>query len=475
MTLSSLISSLTVIGRSRCSRLLLLLCVLALPCGVRAQDDEKQNQLEESTSTELEKLKPLTDAKNWDGALALLKSIEPKVGPESFDMAMIKDVEAKLYLQKGDYAKVLPPWELALRLHDAHKYFSPQSVQDILYYLAQIYYQEGATTKVPAVQKQQFAKATTYIERWIANTTKPPQDPTRQEAAVFYALVLYNQGVQDPAHIDMSLIDRAEVEVKKGLRMSAHPKDTFYLLLLSIAQQKNDYPKLAEILEYLVKLTPAKKDYWSQLAGVYLNLAQNEKNEQKARDFNTRAILAIERAQALGFMKTPKENFQLVGVYYNVGQFGRATEILHAGLRDGSIESDLSNWALLASSYQQVDQPFKAVEALSEGSKKFPKSGQLDYQAAQIYYSLNKPQEAYDHLQSALSKGNLDKPGAVNGFLGYVCWELGKYTEAVAAIDKALASPDAKKDTQLPKLRQAILDTIREQEAAKADNTTKRL
>src|SRR5690606_18039614 len=175
-----------------------------------------------------------------------------------------------------------------------------------------------------------------------------------------------------------------------------------------------------------------------------------------------------ERAQALGFMKTPKENYTLFGLYFNVSQFGRATEILHAGLRDGSIESDQKNWELLASSYQQVDQPFKAIEALTEGSKKFPKSGQLDYQAATIHYSLNKPADAYKSLKAATAKGGLSKPGAVYSFLGYVAWELGNFNEALEAINKAMSFPDASSDRQLPQLKQAVEEAIQDREAAAA-------
>ena len=465
MTVSSYIIS-PLLRRAKLGTLALAL-LAALPFAANAQDEER-HQLEEKTSTELQKLTPLVEAKNWDGALALLNGLKPKVGPESYDMAIITDVEAKVYLQKGDYSKVIAPWETALRLTEKHKYLSESSVQDIMYYLAQIYYQEATASKVPAVQKQNFAKANSYLERWLANTTRPETDPTRQEAAIFYANLLYNQAVIDPDNINKEFLNKAEVEVEKGLRMSARPKETFYVILLAIAQQKGDYHRLAELLELLVKQSPQKKDYWAQLAGVYGNLAALEKDEDKIREYNIRSINAIERAQALGFMKTPKENYTLFGLYFNVGQFGKATEILHAGLRDGSIESEQKNWELLASSYQQVDQPFKAIEALNEGAKKFPKSGQLDYQAATIHYSLNKPEDAFKSLQSAVAKGGLQKPGAVHAFMGYVCWELGKFNEALEAINKAMTFPDTQNDKQLPQLKQAVEEAIRDREAAAA-------
>jgi len=463
VTLSSL-PSFPRLSRALVARLALA-CALAFPLAGRAAE-ERQHELEERTSTELQKLTPLTDAKNWDGALALIQGLKAKVGADSYDMAILTDIEAKIYLQKSDYAKAIGPWEAALRLSDARNYFNKNTTQEIVYFLSQIYYQEATTTKDKAAQRQAFDKAIGYLDRWMKNTDKPDRDQSRQEAQLFYANVLYNLAVLDPDHVNQDLLKRAETEAEKGLRMAPKPRDTLYLILLAIAQQQNDYVRLAELLELLVEQTPAKKDYWSQLGGVYLTLAGQEKDERKAREYNIRAIIAIERAQALGYMKTPKENYTLVGIYFNVGQFGRATEILHSGLRDGSIENDIKNWELLAYSYQQVDRPFQAIDALKEGSAKFPESGQLDYQAAQIYYSLNKPEESYKALERATQKGHLDKPGSVNGFKAYVAWELGKLEEALDAINKALASPDAKNDTQLPTLKQAIEEKLREREHA---------
>lgn len=454
--------------RLRSARVLFLLLAGALvtPGAVRAQDNAPPKELEERTATDLDKLQPLLDAKNWDAALALIQGIRKRVDEKSYDMAIATDVEAKLYLQKGDYGKAIEPWEIAIRLGDAYKFFDPNSQQERVYFLAQIYYQEATSTKVPAQQKQYFNKAVSYLERWLADSKKPPFDPSRAEAQMFFANVLYQQASLDANNVDMKLLERSREQIENALRSSIRPKESNYLILLAIAQQRGEWERLGEILELLVKQYPGKKDYWSQLVGVYGTLAAQTKDEDMAREYNTRAILAMERAQALGFMKTPKDNYSLFGMYFNVGQFGRATEVLHSGLRDGSIESTQNNWELLASSYQQVDKPFAAIEALTEGAKKFPKSGQLDHQIATIYYAMNRPQDAYKHAKDALGKGGLDKPGTAHAFMAYVAWELGKLKEALAAAEKALTFPDSQRDTQLPKLKAAIEEAIREREAA---------
>lgn len=437
---------------------------LAFSASAFAAED---HQLSEKISTELQKLKPLTDAKSWDAAIAFVNGLKPMVVPDSYDVAVLTDIEAKIYIQKGDYAAAIGPMETTLRLADAYGYFDEHAVQENVYYLATIFYQEAVSTKNAAQQQQYFSKALSYIKRYLQNNKKPATDQMSQDAQLFYANVLVNEAILDPAHINHDLLKEAEAQIEKALSSTIHPKDSLYLLLLAALQQDGDYVRSAEILEILVKNYPSKKDYWENLRSIYLNLGQ-DKNEEKARQNNLRAIITIERAQALGLMRTPKANFELVGIYFNIGQFGKATELLYKGLKDGSIESDQKNWELLAYSYQQIDQPFKAIEALKEAARLFPHSGQLDDQAARIYYSLDKPADAYRSIRSAVAKGHLDKPGAAYNFLAYVSFELRKFDEALAAVDKALALPDSKNDPQLPRLKQAIEGERDAQKAATA-------
>ena len=447
-----------------------LACLLAFSSigAVRAAT-ERPRELTEKTSAALQKLKPLLDGKDWNGALALLQGLEPSAAPDSYDAAIIADVEGKIFLQTAQYAKAIPPLETSLRLGESFGYFDESSLQDTIDYLAKIYFQEATAPKqTPALQAQYFEKATAYVERWLANTKKPANDPALQETLIFYAQVLYTRGSIDPNHIDMDLMHKAQAQVDNGLLHAIQPKEGLYLLKLAILQQEGNYAPAAQTLELLVKRDPKKKDYWPQLAGVYLNLAASSKDEEVARDYSIRAIVTIERAQALGLMQTPKDNFSLVGIYYNIGQFGKATELLGAGLKNGSIEPELKNWELLAYSYQQIDKPLQAVAALEDAAKTFPETGSIDFEIAKIYYSLNRTPEAYQHLTSAVNKGHLDKAGAVYGFLAYVAFEQQKYNEALVAVNKAMESPDGKDDTKLPRLKSAIEDAIHAAEAPAA-------
>jgi len=448
----------------RLGRLILAGLVLA---GVGLLRAAEPPQMDPSTGEALTKVKDLTDAKDWDGALNLLNGQLPNVAPTSYDTAVISEVMAKIYMQKNEYAKALAAMETSVKLSDSYNYMELKEVQDMVYFLALLENQEATTVKSVALQQQHLNKAVAYAKRWLANDISLSTEPRRQEVTLFYVNILYNRAVINPAQVDLKLMKECQQEIEKALQQVNHPKETFYVLLLAAYQQEGNFARAAEVLEQLVKQYPAKKDYWSQLVPIYLNLGF-DKDDEKAKENNVRAIVTVERAQALGFMRTPKENYTLVGLYFNVGQFGKATELLYAGLKNGTIEELQSNWELLAYSFQQVDKPYQAIEVLKEAAKHFPKSGQLDFQIAQIYYSLEKPQDAYNSLVSAVNKGHLDKAYAVYNFQAYVAYELTKFDEAQIAVDKAIASPGSEKETQLPRLKQAIEDALRERALLKA-------
>lgn len=442
--------------------LVLLLGLVALPSLTQAQQSQQQNnQPSERAAEDLQKLQPFIDIKNWNGAINLLNGILRYAAPNSYDQAMANDILWKIYMQKGDYTQAIEPMEKAYALGENFKYFDEKSQLERIYYLAQLFYQEAGNTKTPAVQQQYYIKASNYMETWLKRTPKATED-----GRLFYASLLYNRALLNPEHVDTNLLAKAQEQAYEGLLGDLHPKESFYVILVATLQQQGKTEESAKYLELLVKEYPSKASYWQQLMGTYANLAAEEKNPEKALDFNLRAIVTIERAQALGFMNTPKDNYNLVGIYFNIGQFGKATQLLYKGLKDGTIDQDIKKWELLSYSYQQVNQEFQAIDVLKEAAKRFPTSGQLEYQIAQIYYSLDKVNDAYDHLKLAIGKGNLEKPGSVYYFQAYLCFELQKYEEALTAIDKAAGFEDAR-DTQLPRLKQAIQDALKEREAAK--------
>lgn len=424
---------------------LLLALGLAEPFVSHAQDRQNapKKELSDKVSEELGKIRTQTDAKNYDGALAIIDGLIKISGPESYDLALLSQVKAQILLTKGDYAKSIPPLETAVTISNKYGFFDDRQTQELTYYLSQLYYQEAVTSKVPADQRRYYGKAVSYMDQWAKRNTKPNPD-----VQLYYATLLFYQSQLDSNNPDRKLLKRAQEEVEKGLQMSVHPKDTFYLLLFATLQQQEKIKESIDILELYLKLKPDAKTYWPQLASLYLN-------QQK----DIRVIATIERAQKHGVMTSPKDNFTLVGLYFNIGQFDYVIDLLGKGLRDGSIENEQRNWELLAAAYMQLHKELQAIEVLKEASKLYPDSGALLAQIAQTYYQLEKIQDAYTYAKAAVSR-KLEKPWTTQLFLAYVSYELKKYDDALAAVNKAASYPQGAKDAE--RLKKGIEDAIAE-------------
>jgi hypothetical protein len=448
----------------------LVATLLLSPALLRADDDNSTGGKEAPTLSDaagdgLAKLEPLLTAKDWAGAVALVQGLIQAAPADSYDLTILNRTMAQILTQKGDYPAAIGPLETALAISDRHHFFTIREETDILYFLSQLYYQQADSYKNDReAEVAAYAKAIGYIERWFTIAPKPTEDNS-----LYYAQLLYADAVaKDPQHPDPELIKKSQEQVEKTLLMSVHPKDSLYIFLLATLQQESNYARASEILELLLSHNPNSRSYWQDLDMFYMALAQDpkDKDERKIRMYNIRAINTIERAQALGFMKTNRDNYTLFTLYYNIGQYGMAADLLHQDLTAGTIDSDLQNWLLLAASYQQINQDFTAIDVLKEASNRFPKNGELEFKIAQIYQQLDNNQQAYNFAKAGINRGGLAKPEQTYMFLAYVAYELGQYDDAKASIDKAIGLM-GKPDHQAIGLRAAIEEAIKERDSKK--------
>ncbi|MDO8545069.1 MAG: hypothetical protein Q7S40_31900 [Opitutaceae bacterium] len=432
------------------------------PPPAASQQKEKQpHSLGEKTSEALKNLGPLQQQKPipYDQMLALIQGVLATAPAGSYDQVFLLNIQAKIMLGMDKYAAAIPIWEQVVKLNDQYHYIDPKEINEIVLYLAQILFGEAAGIKDPPKQREYIARAAANLKRHLENNPKPSV-----ETQMFYAQLLYQQAVSDQKNINPDILRQARAVIDRGMQSQLQPKEGWYMLLLAVYQQENDMVRSADLLELLVKKFPQKKDYWPLVMATYLNLASTETNELRKRELYVRAINSLERAQALGYMKTPKDNYNLVTIYLTAGQFGKATDILHAGLKNGAIESTLANWRLLGSYYQQANKELQAIEALKEATKLFPKEGMIDLHIGEIYRQLEKTREARQFYQSALKKGSIEKPQVAYQLIAYTSMELDDWVEALRAITEAAKHPEFAKDQQMVNLKKHIEDTVRDRE-----------
>ena len=448
------------LSRSSKARWTALLFAFGVPAAATyGQQEAPKKEVSDRVSEQFAKLRELTDNKQFDAALKLIDDTMRGVQPNSYDMAVLAQVKAQVLLTNNNYAGAIEPLETAVRLGEQFKFLEPKQQQEYLMLLSQLYFQVASNNKNVTEQRAGYDRAIEYLRRYLA--TNPNPSP---EAQLYVAQAFYQRATADEQNIDKQLLEQAKQQAEKGLYLAIKPRDTFYVLILAALQQEGRDQEAADLLELLVKQNPTNRQYWQQLAFTYLSLAEKAKDDpEQSYEWNVRTIVTIERAQELGIMDTPRDHFNLIGIYFNIQQFDRAVELLEKGLQNGNVENTQRNWELLASSYQQIHKELKAIDVLKEAAKQFPDAGQLEFTIAQTYYTLDDMANAYKHANAALNKGNLDKRSTVLLFTAYIGFELQKYDEALKFAEEAAKDPNADNADRLVK---AIRDSIAEREQA---------
>ncbi|HUJ43637.1 MAG TPA: hypothetical protein VLW52_08520 [Opitutaceae bacterium] len=435
--------------------------ISAACCG----EEAKAPELADTTQTLVEEnVRVAINNKDWDAAIRGIDSILPKVPRDSYDESYLDLMKAQFCFQKEktDYHGALVAIERVLAICEKHPNFlQGNQKQEILWNATQINFQEGAANKDLKQQAVQYARADQELNEWLrdAKTFTPEQ--------LYFISVLYfsrgqpEEGAGTNQKVDRPMMEKALYWTDRGLRASARPRDTFYQLRLAELYQLERYEDTAECLELLVKMKPDNKSYWQQLASTYLQLASaaTEKHDDRASfSYNLRTILTIERAQKLGIMNTPKDNYNLVGIYFNIGEFADACALLERGLKDASIERTQANFELLANSYQQLHQESKSVATLMEAAKVFPHSGQIENEIAVVYQSVDDSKDAFEHVKACIAKGGTDKPYKDWLFYAYLALDLKRYDDALKGAAEAAKYPEAAKEAA--QMKEAINATL---------------
>ncbi|MDP3070123.1 MAG: hypothetical protein Q8N18_07520 [Opitutaceae bacterium] len=434
--------------------------------------EKKAHSYGEKLSEAFTKMKPLQDAQDYPGMIKLLESVP--VVPGSYDEASVLNTKARIYAATSKYSDAMKAWERVVQLNDQSEYFAEKDMTEVIFFLAQLNAQEASGSKDPKIQSEYFKKSVGYFRRYFDKTPKPSPDIIST-----YASILYYSAVADPNNIDHALLKETRTIIDRALTSAIKPKESFYQLYLALLQQQNDLVASSEILELVLKQNPAKKDYWAMLFAIYLQLNDKarEKDPGMARDYLVRAIVTLERAQALGFLNTPKDNMNLVSFYLLANQFTKGTELLYSGMKKGTIESEPHNWRILGRYYQEANLYQQAVTVLKEATALFPTNGELEVQIAQIYLQMEKTREAFTHAKLAVSKGNFKdtKPYGVHYLRAYTAYELGDLEESMKALEEAQKFSEHEKDTQFARLKEVVGEALNEKaEKAKAKETPKK-
>ncbi len=327
-------------------------------------------------------------------ALAILDEVKDKSSSmNSYEKAMMYNFYGFIYYAEEDFDKTIESFELAVSQSPIPISFE----QTALFSLAQLSMAQGNYKDVIA-----------YLERWEAlnNGKIPPRN------YVLKAQALYQDKAYEEA---MKYIEAAIIGHEEDGYL---PDENWLILQRAIYFEMKQPEKVKDIIIKLIRLYDQPK-YWIQLAGMYGELEQEEKQ-----------LATMEIAYQRGFINSASDTFNLAQLYYYHQVPYKGARLMEQAIESGVLPSNLRNLEFLAQSWQAAKEDDKAIIAMQNAAE-LSDNGKLDGQLALLFYNNSKYEKAVSAAKTALEKGDLTRPGDTHMVLGLALYNLREFNQAL--------------------------------------------
>ena len=200
--------------------------------------------------------------------------------------------------------------------------------------------------------------------------------------------------------------------------------EQWYVLQRAVYFELKQPENVKNVLLKLVKRFEAPK-YWLQLAGMYGELEQEEKQ-----------LAVMEIAEQKSFIATGSDMFNLAQLYYYHQMPYKAAAIMQKAMDVGKLPEDERNLTFLAQSWNFAKETEKAIPVMLAAAE-LSDSGELYAQLGQMYLNMDKWKQAVAASQQALEKGGLRNEGMSHLVIGLAQFNVGEYNEALNQLAKA--------------------------------------
>ena len=287
------------------------------------------------------------------------------------EIGQIHNMLGYVFFLKEDYASAIRSYKEVV----AQGENVPEGLESqTLYTLAQL-----------SFVQEQFRAALDYMETWIRKANNPGAEPHQFMATVYYQMKDY----------DKSIV-QMELAIKIARERNTTIKENWWQLINFLYFEKENWPKVIETLEILVKEFP-KRDYWVRLAGVY-----GQQNQER-KQLNT-----LQAAYVAGFLTKESDLTNLAGLLMQAEIPFPAAQVLEKGLDDEIIERSAKNLRALGQAWQLSQEVDKAIPVY-ESAAKLADDGKIFERLAYLYLEDDQYQSCVRAANGALNKGGLSK------------------------------------------------------------------
>ncbi|WP_295804054.1 lipopolysaccharide assembly protein LapB [uncultured Microbulbifer sp.] len=370
-----------------------------------AQSEQKTRKvpaMRESAFKLLGKAQEAAEAQKWNEALAALREMEAgKSKLNGYETAQMYYFYGFVYYSMEKYPQAITYYKKVLQQGQENL---PVALEvGTLLTIAQLYF-----------VTEDYKQAVNYLNKWFAVSDKIDANSYALRGQAYYQL-----GDNDKALSDMNqAVSMYEKEGKV-------PKESWFGLQRFLYYDKNDYKKVTNILEKLVKHYP-KGEYYKQLAGMYGELKREDD-----------MLHMMEAAYIAGALQKEKELLNMAYLFMGAEVPYKGAKVIDKGIKEKKIARTSKNLETLAQAYQMAQELQKSIPEL-EAAASMSDKGDLYSRLAGIYLDLDKNKQAVDMGAKALKKGDIKRPDQLYIVLGMANANLKKYDDSLKYFKKAL-------------------------------------
>ena len=356
---------------------------------------------------QLSRAQSLADAGNQAEAFVVLDNVKSKAGSmNSYEQAMMYNFYGFIHYEAENYDQAIAAFENVVQQQPIPESFK----QATLFSLAQLYMLQG-----------HYDKTIAKIEQWenIQKSLYPAKDIPAKNL-VLKAQAMYQK--QDYAAAS-GYINAAVLQVETN-DLGFQVDEQWYVLQRAVYFELKQPENVKNVLLKLVKKFEAPK-YWIQLAGMYGELEQEQKQ-----------LAIMEIAEQKSFIATGSDMFNLAQLYYYHQMPYKAAAVMQKAFDAAKLSENERNLTFLAQSWNAAKETEKAIPVMLAAAK-LSKTGELFAQLGQMYLNMDKWRQAIAASQQAIEKGGLRNEGMSHLVIGMAQFNVGEYNQALSQLAKA--------------------------------------
>lgn len=379
------------------------------------------------------------DVKNFAEAKTIINDALGRKKVNNYEKAVAYQYLANIAFEEEQPREAIRYYEQIL---DVREQIPEQLEISLLFNLAQLWYVQ-----------EDFDKSLQYINEW-----EPRAEVISVNQLIFISQIYYTKSDYPKT------IEYVERGISESEAAGLEIKENWYQLILSSYWELGNFAKVRDTLELLLINWP-KPSYWTQLAGVYGELGQEQTS-----------FSVTEAAYKQGFLNDkPQQLVNHAQILLSRNAPIKAAWVLRDAFKDELVEQTADNQKTLGQAYLLAAEYQDAVGPLSAAAKE-DADGSLWFQIGQVLSQLDRHADAAEAFQNAINIDSTDSAADAKKRLlsatmlkGTSYTELKKFKEAKAEFAKARRIAKNAKERRSVKQWEDYLKIEEEREKILAD------